>query len=285
MTWRKGHGYQGSHVSPKIRVNLTVLAVASLIAATIAGGVVAYTSFPKAGTNSTNAASAYSTIMTTQRPMFVSLEATSSNNSIGLILTMSMNATQLANGQAIEISMNLNNSLPTVNSVSSRSSWPLQSLADAGSFNGGCPPVYDSFLFYRGDYVPANISSATPLYIGDPGFNLPCPAEWQDSYQFLPNSNDYLNCLTQSGSCGPDTIDEGWSGGAFTGFYNYTTGHFCTQPGQECGPDYAKVCAVGQVCNQSLFIAFPDGVYTIVAGDEWGQLAVLHFEVLPPAEQ
>jgi hypothetical protein len=274
------------HRPKETRVKLAVLAIAALIAIAIIGGTLAYIAFPRTGTNSSHADSSSTTTLTdssstatlTQTSsMFTSLGASSTNSSLGLILTLGISATQLYQGQAIKVTLDLNNTLASANNVPSRFNWPFPSLPNESEWTAGCPGASDSFLLYRGYYVSSNVSSATPVYTGDPGFDHPCPAGAQSTYPFLPMSDRYLDCPTDKGSCGPNPVSAGWAPETFDGIYNYTSGHLCTQPGQACGPGYAKICEYDQECNQSLFIPFPDGVYTVVAGDEWGQLAILHF--------
>ncbi len=102
---------------------------------------------------------------------------------------------------------------------------------------------------YQGYYVSANITAAKALQLYDPNAVFHCPLILSGitSFAFEPNSSS----AAVFGSCGQnpcltEAVDPGVS----------VSGHWVNDRMQ-----------------------FFSGVYTIVAGDEWGNLIILHFIV------
>jgi hypothetical protein len=108
---------------------------------------------------------------------------------------------------------------------------------------------------FQGNYTVANISTATPLQIYEPGI-YHCPDILADisSYVFQPLS-DTAGVFQMSESTA------GFTAGMNAEFEPAPTGYWASN---EVG---------------AAFTNFGPGVYTVVAGDEWGALVVLHFTV------
>lgn len=182
--------------------------------------------------------------------------ASATNSTLGLSLTLSMNSTLIRPGQAIKVAVSLFNELPEVNNVSWTSNWKLNAFTNTSnphSLGIACfSPA--NILVFHGFYDNTNVSSAiNPLEVGYMPFHS-CFNTNYSLYLFQPTSTyanvsftnppNYDNALYMSAST------------AIIGYCNYAT-------------DGSGVCLSG----------FPAGTYTIVAGDEWGQIVILHFEV------
>ena len=178
---------------------------------------------------------------------------TSSKSAKGLVLSLSLNATTFQPGQEISVVIDEQNTLPAENNVSASNNWPLNGL----SLDSPCGPLDYPFgiAIFQGYYTSLNVSSATPLKIYNPGIVTSCgfpPAV--SSYSFAPLS-DTANIFI-IGDPNPSLTDFKVSSEiTVTGYWTWPNG------------------------QQPTLSNFTPGVYTVVGGDEWGALAVLHFVV------
>jgi hypothetical protein len=173
------------------------------------------------------------------------------NSALGLMFTLSINSTVITSGDSINVALSLYNTLSKVNNVSAQSDWAFPVLSNFSASAFPCPN-WENFLIFNGSYDKTNISSAVPLYLFPVGYGLACPFLNWPYFVFQPLSSNV-------------TV-----GGA--GFYNYgineTTsvkGYYTTSENTENGTLPPP--------------PFPSGVYTVIAGDEWGDYAILHFAV------
>jgi hypothetical protein len=166
----------------------------------------------------------------------------------GLQLSLDLNVTDLSSGRAIGATAEeLNTGSAPLNISSSSSHWPIRGLAvgPCGTVNY---PVGLAVL--KGYYGNSNITSGTPLQIFKPGA-YSCPAFLSiKGFVFQAGSEDATISVgsCQPGSCMTEVVDPSIS---FGGYWR----------------------------NGSSFTSFPSGIYTVVAGDEWGGLSILHFAV------
>ena len=164
-----------------------------------------------------------------------------------------MNSVQLQRGQSIGATVTVFNSLETVNNVSAASEWPIKGLT-----TGACGTLNEplGLALFQGYYTSQNISLAgAPLELYYPGvYN--CPAILDVKY-YLFQPHSYSATIGVSPSFGPQTpypitasvgANGSWTGSAVN----------------------------GQSAAHHLF--FP-GIYTVVAGDEWGDILMLYFVV------
>jgi hypothetical protein len=166
----------------------------------------------------------------------------------GLELSLTLNTTDVSSGQGIAATVDEANSGTAPINVSASSNWPIQGLAigPCGSLNY---PV--GLSVFRGNYDAANVSSAKALQIYRTGISA-CPMILAGigSFEFQASSDNatiFGGCQPASGGCLSETINSTVS---FNGYW-----------------------------NGSALTSFPSGVYTVVAGDEWGGIAILHFTV------
>jgi len=163
-------------------------------------------------------------------------------SSSGLRLDLAISQSELAPGQALVISVDSYNPTNKPPNVTAERSWALQGLRADSCYSSVYP---FGVAVFQGNYAVGNVSQGTPLQIFP---NVPCPLfiRLVTGYYFSPDSSNA-------------TILPG-TGSAISISVNLTlTG---TYPGQGTSPT-----------------SFPAGTYTVVAGDEWGTLVLLHFRV------
>ena len=158
--------------------------------------------------------------------------------------------------------MSIYNTLSTVNNVTGASDWAFSSLTNTTSFP--CPS-YVYYQVFQGYYVQSNISSAgSPLQVSPVYKFLSCPQFIWSYYLFQPSSDQAL-------------IPNGHSETNSSIIYQKTT----------TGLTALLTGNYTEMYNASIFTMngalppppFPPGTYTLVAGDQWGQLVILHFVV------
>jgi hypothetical protein len=207
--------------------------------------------------------------------------STSADNSPGLIqipmsststsdsstgLELSLNLTGFSNG-TLRVSAEEYNPRSTTDNVSAADEWSYSQQALQG-YSGSCSnavlPV--GIAVFKGFYVSNSFASAEALTIfngATPGTS--CSATSSSgtpsavtSYGFSPSSN-FASVYTSQGLLRGYTIQlSDWTSGSWTGI------------GTSSSPQ---------------FTPFPNGNYTVVAGDEWGQVVLLHFGVVRPSAQ
>ena len=192
----------------------------------------------------TSCSASSSTITATNYSSFSNI-ATVTNSTNGLSFTLFLNSTNLMQGQAINITAYVTNDRSTFNNLT----WagPGGSWSEGWFIGWGMIDSCNSFAnaqVFQGYYTQSNISSLQPgveLQLAKPlTFPLGCP--------FIPGA-----------------------------WYTY----FPFQPHEsKIGYQYSTQGDYGKA-NQSSSILqlFDPGVYTVAAGDEWGQMVILHFVV------
>jgi len=180
------------------------------------------------------------------------INSDSSKATNGLSLSLTLDSITYQSGQGIVIILDELNTLPALNNVPNAENWPYSHLQkDKCDF---ISPF--GLVIFRGDYTATNYSAATPLTIYDPHATLLCPTIYTiTAYSFQPSS-DMAN-LVQISNPGP-------TGNAHQMNYELTI--------QGYWPDNVY-------SSNSQLTAFDTGVYTVVGGDEWGNIVVVHFTV------
>jgi len=165
---------------------------------------------------------------------------TSSASSLNSLTGLSLNLNLLTNANG-EVVMTAYelNTLDRINNVSYGSSWPNASL-----FQWTQTSCYEGYVegyeVLQGNYGSNNFTNGNALWL-QPQIQSPCPVEGPDnsSYSFNPLSAGDVLSGTYVGY---------WSGPMF----------------EDETPSYTP---------------FAPGTYTVLAGDQWGQVAILHFIV------
>ena len=176
----------------------------------------------------------------------------SSKSVSGLSLSLSLDSKTYQSGQQVGIYIDEKNTLSKTNTITTSAKWPVSGLGV-----GPCGPLNYPFgvAVFQGNYSAADISTATPLQIYEPGI-YHCPDILADisSYVFQPLS-DTAAVFQMSESTA------GFTAGMNAEFEPAPTGYWASNN-------------VG-----AAFTNFEPGTYTVVAGDEWGALVVVHFTV------
>ena len=178
------------------------------------------------------------------------------NSTLGLQLSLSVNSTVIPSEDGIQVNSTIFNTLSKENNLTASSDWPIQGLSDSGHL---CPVTNsDAFPvgleFFAGDYGINNVSSAIPLVVW---MTIPieCPVQTPENwtyFSFLPkNSSAYIGGFSPNLPKTLSTLALVWAA------------------------DSTTIGRAFNSLNSSLA-----GIYTIAAGDEWGQLALLHFQVI-----
>ena len=187
---------------------------------------------------------------------FNGINTASTKSANGLSLSLSLDAATYQPGQVIMMFVDERNTSSKMNHVPSSSRWPLNGLELGPSYPCGILSSYYPFgvAIFQGYLTSLNLSKATPLNLNEPnvimhGCILKIGHDF--AYDFKPLSDievlGYGNTISDlSNIVLKDEID-------LKGYWT----------------------------NDSIseFKYFEPGVYTIVAGDEWGALVILHFTV------
>jgi len=165
-----------------------------------------------------------------------------------LALRLVLNTSVVSQGHPVSITTGEWNDLSAQNNVKSATAWPAEGLGA-----GPCGPMNYPFGFeilsgyYNGS---AGLDSAQKVQLYGPGpYFCPVILSSISSYSFYPLS-DRADVM---GSCGQNPC--------FTEEMNTTV-------------------VVAGYWSGGSFLPLPPGVYTVVAGDEWGALLFEHFEVV-----
>ena len=178
------------------------------------------------------------------------INSAASNSISGLSLSLSLDSATYQPRQTVNIAVDEINTLTKTNNVSAAGNWacPGLSVGPCGTLNY---PL--GIAIFQGYYTAGDVASITPLKLDNPNAVYPCPLILSEisMYAFQP-SGDTAD-LFQLGGTDP-VLTEGMN------VQIHPAGYWTGSPN-------------GALTN------FVPGVYTVVAGDEWGALVVLHFTV------
>ncbi|HVP23815.1 MAG TPA: hypothetical protein VMS77_07885 [Conexivisphaerales archaeon] len=186
-----------------------------------------------------------STVTTTTTTTFTTTTTTTITypGTGALILRLELNATTVTQGAPIEIDVSDYNPSAAMLNISRGANWSVQGLA-----TGGCPSLYLPLgvAVLKGVYTSSNVSQGERLSIFP---LLPCPmiVRLITAYVFLPMSDSAY-----------------------------------VLPGDSPQPIAALVPVSGTYGTGGMpdqTAPFVPGQYTVVAGDEWGNLAFAYFTV------
>jgi hypothetical protein len=172
----------------------------------------------------------------------------------GLSLSLSLDSKTYYSGNGISIVVNETNTLSKVNNVAASRKWPVGGLSvePCGTLN-----YPFGVVVYKGNYTSADISSANPIDLYGPYAKHSCPMILGSisSYVFQPSS-DIVDIFQTSE---PDAA--------------------ITQ--MKMNSDVEPTPTGYWIRNDMniFFTDFDPSVYTVVAGDEWGAMVILHFTV------
>jgi hypothetical protein len=146
------------------------------------------------------------------------------------------------------------NTLSVPNKVPVADNWPYSNLAiDQCGIGPGSFGYPYGIAIFQGEFTTADYSDATPLALFDYGMPVPCPGPLPAGvYNFEPLSD--IATISGSSAQYPDSTTAITTSLTETGYWTGVR------------PDTSEH-------------GFGPGVYTIVGGDEWGALVVLHFTI------
>ena len=185
---------------------------------------------------------------------FNDVNSASSASGNGLSLSLSLDSTTYHPGQEVAIAIDIKNTLSVENDVPVSDNWSYPNLEIGPCDNGpgGFGYPYGIAIF-QGDYTSSEFSTATSLALYDYSVPPSCPGPMPSSaFDFKPLS-DIATVISGSSSLPDSTIGMNTQLAAT----RYWTG---------VRPDTSEH-------------GFGPGVYTVVGGDEWGNLVILHFTV------
>jgi len=168
---------------------------------------------------------------------------------------MGLNTTRIISGEYVTLYANLTNVLSTAQRVNASYQWPMRGLTVGIGCYGGEYPFGVAVL--EGYYNVQNISAGTPLDLSEPE-GTGCPAIPVFSYYVFRPLSDVALATPPSGPTLKLQMN------ATIAVDGYWTGVAPPVP-----PGYAAAA----------FHRFGPGIYTVVAGDEWGNLVLLYFTV------
>ncbi len=172
------------------------------------------------------------------------LSATGSGSS-GLVLNLSINGSSIAQGHGVGVHISETSSLSTMNNVTAAQNWGT-------TFSlGRCSANYPfGIALFKGHYTLQNFTQGERVSLQSPVQNYLCvrPPFSTSYYHFLPKSD---KAVVQ--------VDMG----------NQTV----------TLPMGTSISITGYWTTEGSFAPLQHGTYTLVAGDEWGALALLHFSV------
>jgi hypothetical protein len=260
-----------------VGVILAILVVASLGAGYLAGNAErnteTVTSVSTSTLTSRQTVTSTSISTSTEVAPFVPDAATAvgSNGTSGIDLVLGVNATNLKVGQRLGVEVSLFNPLPSADSVPifTANDWPW---GHPGQDNfSGVPVIFggpcDPYPFVRavvleGDYTPQELPSAANSSL----FWQCAEGEVPENMTFSPESS--LANVTVSGNVAlaPRVMSI-----SFTTDGSWDLSNFSRQVNQPV------ICLPCQ--NPPIAAPFVPGAYTLAVSDQWGQVAVLHFDV------
>jgi hypothetical protein len=206
---------------------------------------------PTATTSASLTSAQPTTTTTTTTTPTTTITTTTTTTSSGpppdLLLRLELNSTVVASGATVGINVSDYNPFPTELNLSKEDAWPVQGLG-----TGGCPSLYYPFGIevLHGVYTSSNVSQGAPLEIF-PVVACPMIVMYITGYLFQPMS-DNATVLPGTGELAmATTVSAGGTYGMSGSQFNQLT-------------------------------PFSPGTYTVVAGDEWGNLAFSYFTVVAP---
>jgi hypothetical protein len=168
----------------------------------------------------------------------------------GLRLSLTMDAKTYQSGQEIKISVDEMNELSKINDIPVSDNWGMAGLMRMYLGPCGYPNIPVGIAVFPGDIAADDISTVIPLHLYDPSLPFGCTAVMTPtSYSFKPSSDkaDVIGDIVAKNQ----QIN-----------YGITLKGFWTTD------------AV------SHFSYFNPGEYTVISGDEWGNVVLIHFSIL-----
>jgi len=245
----------------------TKLAIAIIIAAVLVSAAIYATlgQSPKTLTRTSTSTVTESTTesLTTTETATTTSAVSSGSLANGLDFTMVLNSTSLQRGSNLTVSVSLHNSLEWTDNVSGATDWRLTDQSEAGPSYSCAQNDPFRIEVLRGYYDMGNFSQGTPLV----------------STVFLPplGFNQCLGYIVAANHTAPPL------------FFSLSNNYYVFMPMSDeaqwiaTGPQQANQLAV---MDETMFLkpvlfSNSTGAFTVVGGDEWGDLQIAHYTVKP----
>ncbi len=226
---------------------ISVVVVAALLGVA-AAAVLTY----RGGTETTTGASSLSSTASAQSLPSTSetslLSTSNSNLTLGLQLSLSVSNATIWRDNGLSVHISLNNTMSTQNKVSP----PLNGTWLGSDNLDICSGYPIEVQIFSGNYSAGNLSEETPLELIRPYSVGGCPGRTPVAVTFAPLSGNITS---------PD-VEVINQSAASVEYWGYWGG------------------ATFPPSNSYDFTSFAPGVYTVEGLDWWGQVAVLHFQVV-----
>ena len=185
---------------------------------------------------------------TTTLNNFNGVNSASSSSTNGLSLSLYLDSKTYQPGQEMSIVVDIKNTRSRTNDIPISNDWSYNQLA-SGQCDMGLPW---GIAVFQGEYTSSDFSAATPLALWNYNLIGPCGIPLTNTaYDFNPFSD--MATLV---------------GGISSQKYSFAIDAEYTETGYWTG-------TAPNATQQN----FDPGVYTVVAGDEWGALVFVHFTV------
>ena len=177
--------------------------------------------------------------------------ATVSDQGLGIELTLSVSPSQGPHATSFDVNATVWNTLSRTNNLTGVNDY------NGVQFNPLCNTAPVTFEVLKGYYTVANFTSGTSVGIhGVQNMMCVVPASALSYYVFQAHSAVFTGPLPQMGGKGPTASMTTRTATAATSLVDvYSSGFANPEP-------------------------FPPGTYTVVAADNWGQVAAVHFTVI-----
>lgn len=148
------------------------------------------------------------------------------------------------------------NTLTSPNNVTTANLWPIPVDDLAIQAPTYCNyKIMMGYAIYKGNYELNNYTLGNPLKLSPPNVQINCPSPNPPSY-FLFNPSSNIASISSTSSF-PSTASKSLAISEMSNVAGYWMGS----------------------TNSPLFNLFPQDIYTVIAVNEWGQIAILHFAV------
>lgn len=184
-----------------------------------------------------------------------SSSTSTTNPSTGLRLDLRLFSNSTGNIYVFEDEYN---TLNDFNNVTAANAW----ASPPSDLNDVCGTNAEAYAVYQGDYGSGNLTQATPLQMGLRGPAGSCSSESMGLYTFRPQSDVFTPSGHQGGSVSPAQVNS-------TQSVNLQ-GYWTTS---------AQTSLNSTLYQGNTFVFFPSGTYTVAAFDQWGDVAILHFDI------
>jgi hypothetical protein len=199
----------------------------------------------------------------------------------GIQLVLTIDSDILRPNDSFTLNVAEFNTLSVTNNVTTASQWKLSELS-----GWGCGPdsgwLPNGVALFKGYYTLSNLSSASPIQFLPTGY---CPPDYifnatggitgelinMTSYAFQPESDNasfagyYCPSSSSSLCVSPESP-------AFGAFYPQVMSGYASISATNCVSPNENPC-FGDISTAT-------STYTLVVGDEWGALVLLHFSVI-----